>query len=166
MNIKQIITATTIIIFAASMSICNSGCSGTANEDKGIKDTTVANPGNNNTTQPEVNTPSNDQSGVMHLSDQTFEKTISTGVVLVDFWATWCKPCRFQGPIVEEVSKAMTGKARICKLDIDQASIISEQYGIRNIPTLIIFKGGKEVKRFVGITQKADLIAALNMQLK
>ena len=100
------------------------------------------------------------------LSTATFDKTIAKGVVLVDFWATWCPPCRRQGPIVDAVAKKMAGKARVTKLDVDKAGAISKRFSVRSIPTLIIFKDGKPVKRFVGLTAEKELIAALKKELK
>lgn len=82
--------------------------------------------------------------------------------VLVDFWATWCGPCRVQGPIVEELATDLSqDKAKIGKLDVDQNSEISGQYNILSIPTLVIFKGGRPVEQFVGVQAKDKLRAAL-----
>jgi len=95
--------------------------------------------------------------GAIILTDANFQQTISKGVVLVDFWATWCPPCRIQGPIVEELAKEIGDKVTISKLDVDYNKNTAGKYGITNIPTLIIFKDGKEVKRFVGVQQKEAL---------
>jgi thioredoxin 1 len=81
--------------------------------------------------------------------------------VLVDFWATWCGPCKVQGPIIEEVAKEMAGKAIIGSLDVDQNPTTSQSYGIMSIPTLIIFKGGKEVWRVSGLQQKQAILTEL-----
>mgnify|MGYP001085085299 FL=1 len=74
--------------------------------------------------------------------------------VLVDFWATWCGPCRRQAPVVEEL-------AEVGKVDVDKEPSLAQQYKIMSIPTLLVFKGGKETARFVGLTSKAELEAAL-----
>lgn len=95
--------------------------------------------------------------GAISITDANFQKTISKGIVLVDFWATWCPPCRIQGPIVDELAKEIGDKATITKLDVDHNKNAANTYGITNIPTLIIFKDGKEVKRFVGVQQKETL---------
>ena len=100
------------------------------------------------------------------LSAATFDKAIAKGVVLVDFWATWCPPCRRQGPIVDAVAKKMSGKARVTKLDVDKAGAISRRFKVRSIPTLIIFKDGKPVKRFTGLTAEKELTDALKKNLK
>lgn len=88
------------------------------------------------------------------LTDKDFHNTISKGVTLVDFWAAWCAPCRTQGPIVDELAKEMGAKAKITKLNVDNFNAISMEYNVRNIPTIIIFKDGKAVQRYVGVQQK------------
>lgn len=96
------------------------------------------------------------------LDDSTFEAQIQKGVVLVDFWATWCGPCRTQGPIVEQVAGKVEGKAVVAKLDVDAAPKTANQFNVRSIPTLIIFKDGKPVKQFVGVTEAEKLVSAIN----
>jgi thioredoxin 1 len=103
---------------------------------------------------------------VIILSEKTFNETIKKGVTLVDFWATWCRPCKMQGPIIEEVNQGLNGKANICKLDIDQNPKIAENYNVQSIPTIIIFKDGKVVSRFLGVTSKETIIAEINKFLK
>ncbi|MDD3878275.1 MAG: thioredoxin [Bacteroidales bacterium] len=99
------------------------------------------------------------------LTDRDFHNTIKTGVVLVDFWASWCAPCRIQGPIVDELAKEMSSKAVVSKLNVDQYNAISAEYGVRNIPTIIIFKNGRETKRFVGVQTKEYLTQEINSLL-
>ncbi len=96
------------------------------------------------------------------LTDGNFNATIKNGVSLVDFWAAWCGPCRVQGPIVDEIADEMGDKAKICKLDIDQYKKIAGQLGIQSIPTILIFKDGKMVQKFVGVKPKPVLIKAIN----
>lgn len=88
---------------------------------------------------------------LVHLTDENFQQTIATGVTLVDFHATWCGPCRMIAPIVEQLSGMMQGKAQIAKLDIDQAQQTTNSLQITSVPTVILFKDGKEVKRVVGV---------------
>jgi thioredoxin 1 len=95
------------------------------------------------------------------LTDANFESTVGSGVSLVDFWAAWCGPCKVQGPIVDEVADELVGKASICKLNIDENVIAAQKYGIQSIPTILIFKNGKPVKKFVGVRSKAALISAI-----
>ena len=94
---------------------------------------------------------------VVKLTEADFQKKTSKGVVLVDFWAPWCPPCRKQGPIVEAVAKKFAGKAWVCKLNVDDAKPVAEKFGVRGIPTLIVFKDGEEVSRMVGLRQEEEL---------
>ena len=99
------------------------------------------------------------------ISDENFDETIKEGVVLVDFWAPWCPPCRTQGPIVERVAAAFKGKAKVGKLNVDDNKKTAARFGVRSIPTLIVFKDGEKVKQFVGLRQEAELKAALDKAL-
>ena len=99
------------------------------------------------------------------LTDDNFSSTIKNGVSLVDFWAAWCGPCRVQGPIVDEIADEIGEKAKICKLDIDQHKKIAGQLGIQSIPTILIFKDGKMVQKFVGVKSKSALIKAIESHI-
>ncbi|MHC1684448.1 MAG: thioredoxin [Clostridiaceae bacterium] len=83
------------------------------------------------------------------------------GVTLVDFFAVWCGPCKMIAPVLEELSTEMAGKANIVKVDIDQQSHLADEYRISSVPTMVIFKDGKEVERIVGFQPKQSLIAKL-----
>lgn len=98
------------------------------------------------------------------VTDANFETEVtkSDKPVLVDFWAVWCGPCQMQGPIVEEVAKAMEGKAKVGKVNVDENPAVSQKFGIMSIPTLMIFKGGTVVKQFIGVQSKETLVAELN----
>ncbi len=100
------------------------------------------------------------------LTDATFKKQIAKGVSLVDFWAEWCTPCKIQGPVVSEIAEEISDKAKICKLDVQHNQRIATELGIRNIPTIIIFKDGKPFKKFVGVKPKPVLMKALKTALK
>lgn len=104
--------------------------------------------------------------GVITLTDNSFNEMIKKGVTLVDFWDTWCRPCRIQAPILDEVSAEMNGKAVIGKLDVDQNPVISGKYFIQSIPTMLLFKDGKVVNTFIGVTSKEVIIAEINKALK
>jgi len=96
------------------------------------------------------------------LSEMNFKAQTAQGVVLVDFWAPWCGPCRTQGPIVDRVAGQVGDKAKIAKLNVDKAGGTAQAFGVRSIPTLIIFKDGEPVKRFTGVTQADVLVKAIN----
>ena len=102
----------------------------------------------------------------LEITDANFEEVVlkSSKPVLVDFWAEWCGPCRMLGPIIEELSSDYDGKAVIGKVDVDSNQQYAAQFGVRNIPTVLIFKDGELVNRQVGVSQKnvyADYIDAL-----
>lgn len=102
-----------------------------------------------------------------HVSDSTFEADVlkASTPVIVDFWAEWCGPCRALGPIVDELAKDLEGKARVVKLNIDESPMTPGQYGVRGIPTLMVFKDGKVVATRVGGMPKSQLLEWANSVL-
>lgn len=94
---------------------------------------------------------------IKNLTDQDFMNETSTGVTLTDFWATWCPPCRMQGPIVEELDKELGDKVKITKMDVDANQATAAEFDIMSIPTLIIKKDGKVVNKLVGLHSKDQL---------
>ena len=101
----------------------------------------------------------------LNLNKDNFEKNIANGVALVDFWAEWCGPCKMQLPIIEEFSSEMEGKATIGKVNVDEELELAQSFGIQSIPTLILFKDGKPVKKLVGLHSKESLYEEVNQVL-
>lgn len=101
------------------------------------------------------------------FTDDSFEEDVlnSDKPVLVDFWAEWCGPCRMVGPVVEELAGEYEGKAKVGKVDVDSNPEISTKYGIRSIPSLLIFKNGEVVDQIVGAVPKAQLKKQLDAQM-
>jgi len=100
----------------------------------------------------------------VEVTDRNFQEEVlkSTIPVLVDFWAPWCMPCRMLAPTIEKLAEENEGKLKVCKLNTDENQNIASQYGIQGIPTLIIFKEGKEVGRTVGVMPKEKLQEKIN----
>lgn len=97
---------------------------------------------------------------VKEITDAQFPAETKSGVVLVDFWAPWCGPCRMMAPVLEQVA-LKTPEAKICKVDVDANTEHAASFGVQSIPTLIVFKDGKEMDRFIGVQAEDALIAAL-----
>jgi thioredoxin 1 len=105
---------------------------------------------------------------VVELTDATFDEVVHSSdvPVLVDFWAPWCGPCKMIAPIVEEIADEYAGKAKVCKINTDEARDSAVEFGINAIPTTILFKGGQVKKKWVGLTSKKDLTAAVDELLE
>mgnify|MGYP003524723441 CR=1 FL=1 len=100
---------------------------------------------------------------IVHVTDQTFEPEVlkSDLPVLVDYWAEWCGPCKAIAPILDEIAKEYGGKLKIAKVNVDDNGDLAAQYGVRAIPTMLLFKGGQLAEQFVGMMDKASLKAKL-----
>ena len=103
---------------------------------------------------------------VSEVTDSSFEKDVlqSSKPVLVDFWAAWCAPCRALAPRVEAVAARRAGAVRVVKIDIDQNPLAAQRYGVRAIPTLILFNQGREVERLLGVVSEAEIELRLDRQ--
>ena len=91
------------------------------------------------------------------LNENNFDNTVANGLVLVDFWATWCGPCKMQSPIVDELAEEAGEKFTVAKLNTDKCTDVCIKYFVSSIPTIIVFKNGEAVEKSVGLTDKAEL---------
>ena len=99
-----------------------------------------------------------DHEKVLTLTDKNFQQQTKNKVVLVDFWATWCAPCRMMAPVLNDVASELTGNSLVGKINIEQHQTLAQKFNVRSIPTLILFKNGTEINRFVGIKSKYFLL--------
>jgi thioredoxin 1 len=104
---------------------------------------------------------------MLEVNDQNFESEILQSDIpaLIDFWAPWCGPCRMIAPVVEELAQQYAGKVKVAKLNVDEAPETPTRYGVRGIPTVILFKGGQDVEKIVGAAPKARLEQMINRHL-
>lgn len=104
---------------------------------------------------------------IVHISDSSFEQDVlqADGPVIVDFWAEWCGPCKMIAPVLEEIATEYDGKLKVCKMDVDANTETAPKYGIRGIPTLIVFNGGEKVGEKVGALSKSQLSAFIDSVL-
>ncbi len=102
-----------------------------------------------------------DHKDIITLTDKNFSAQLKNKIVLVDFWAAWCGPCRMMAPVLNQLAGELDGNAKIGKLNVEEFGSVSQKYKVRGIPTMILFKDGKEVKRFVGVKSKDFLLAQI-----
>ena len=99
-----------------------------------------------------------DHAKILTLTDGNFQQQTKNKVVLVDFWATWCAPCRMMAPVLNDVASQLSGNLHVGKVDIEQYQSLAQKFKVKSIPTLILFKNGVEINRFVGLKSKDFLL--------
>lgn len=99
-----------------------------------------------------------DHENIIILSDRNFNHQTKNRIVLVDFWAGWCVPCRMMAPVLNELAAELNDNAFVGKVDVEQYQMLAQKYNVRNIPTMVLLKNGEEIKRFVGMKTKDFLI--------
>ena len=105
-------------------------------------------------------------SDLLYLTRETFDATLASAEpVLVDFWATWCGPCRMIGPVIEELAAEYKGKAKVCKVDVDEQPEIAERFQVMTIPTVIVFKHGQIAEKSIGAKSKQAFAQMIDKQL-
>ncbi|MBN2728998.1 MAG: thioredoxin [Bacteroidales bacterium] len=95
-----------------------------------------------------------DSDSIIHVNDSNFKLHISKGIVIVDFWAEWCQPCKMMIPVLNQIAEEEQGTVKVCKLNVDKVKKTAAKFAVKSIPTLIIFKNGREMKRIVGVKPK------------
>ena len=99
---------------------------------------------------------------IIDLTDKNFQYQIKNGTTLVDFWASWCMPCKMMAPVINKVADEANGNVKVCKVNVEHFQSIASKYGVRGIPTMILFSNGKEIDRFVGVKSKEFLLNQIN----
>jgi thioredoxin 1 len=103
-----------------------------------------------------------DHKNILTLTDKNFQHQTKGRIVLVDFWAAWCAPCRMMAPVLNDVAGELNGNAHVGKVDIEKYQSLAQKFKVRNIPTMILFKNGKEVNRIVGVKSKDFLLQVIS----
>ena len=103
-----------------------------------------------------------DHEKILTLTDKNFTQQTKNRLVLVDFWAEWCAPCRMMAPILNDVATELSGNSHVGKVNIEQYKSLAQNYKVRSIPTLVLFKNGKEINRFVGIKNKEFILREIS----
>ena len=102
---------------------------------------------------------------VLELNEANFSAETKDGIVIVDFWAPWCGPCRKLGPVLEEVANELQDKVKVCKLNTDENTTLAQEFAISAIPSVILFKDGQAIERMVGLTPKSTIISNIEKHL-
>jgi len=104
---------------------------------------------------------------IKEINEKTFEQEVASSdkVVVADFWAAWCGPCKMLGPVIEEVSNDMEGKAKFVKINVDESPALAQKYGIASIPTVVVFENGEVKDTMVGFRPKQDIVKIIESNL-
>lgn len=102
---------------------------------------------------------------IVKITDDTFKNEISNGLVLVDFWAPWCGPCKMIAPVLEEINEEMGDQVKIAKLNVDDNQVTTAEFGVMSIPTLLLFKDGEVVEKVIGFQPKENLVEVITNHL-
>ncbi|AYA76181.1 thioredoxin [Bacillus sp. Y1] len=102
---------------------------------------------------------------IVNITDDTFKNEISNGLVLVDFWAPWCGPCKMIAPVLEEINEEMGDQVKIAKLNVDDNQVTTGEFGVMSIPTLLLFKDGEVVEKVIGFQPKENLVEVISKHL-
>jgi thioredoxin 1 len=100
---------------------------------------------------------------IIQLTDKNFNQHTGKGIAVVDFWASWCMPCKLMVPVLNELAEEAGDQVTVCKVNIEEYQSVAARFNVRNIPTLIIFRNGKEVDRIVGVKPKDFILKKINM---
>ncbi len=103
-----------------------------------------------------------DSDKILTLTDKNFQHQTKNRLVLIDFWASWCVPCRMMAPVLNEIAGELTGNSHVGKVNIEQYQVLAQKFQVRNIPTLILLKNGREINRFVGVKSKDFLLQQIS----
>ena len=103
---------------------------------------------------------------LIHLTNEAFDKATASGLAMVDFWATWCGPCKMVGPVLEKMSNDYEGRVKFAKLDIDTAESLAMKYNVFSVPSMLVFKNGEEAGRIVGALPPSEISKKLDEYIK
>ena len=99
---------------------------------------------------------------IIDLTDTNFQHQLNGGIAIVDFWASWCVPCKMMAPVLNELAEEVPSSVKVCKVNVEEYQSLAARYSVRNIPTMVLFRNGKEIDRFVGVKTKEFLLKRIN----
>jgi thioredoxin len=99
---------------------------------------------------------------IWNLTDKNFQFQVKQGISLIDFWASWCMPCKMMAPVLNDLAEEVNSEVKVCKVNVEQYQVLARKYEVRGIPTMLLLRNGKEVNRFVGVKSKEFLLNQIN----